>query len=121
LDRLVRQQAAKGAFEFLSVSCESGGDTLESLTHNTSEFFDAIGAVRTAYADPQGVTRMSVAKRLGQPNIYYPTSMLIDTQGIVRGVWEGYHPTGVEEMNTMIDELRNAGIARPKNSVRSRP
>ena len=105
LDEMVRELQSAGPLEFLSVSCESGAESLEGLAQKTHEYLESIGAETTAYADPRGVTRLSVAKRLNQNNVFFPTSVLIDDRGIIRGVWEGYSPGSVNEIRQAIEAL----------------
>ena len=105
LDEMVSEVQAQGPLEFLSVSCESGAESLEGLTQKTHEYLESISADTTAYADPEGVTRLSVAKRLNQSTVFFPTSVLIDAEGPIRGVWQGYAPDSVDEIRDAIKEL----------------
>ncbi len=92
-------------FRFLSVSCEGGPETFEGLRTKTIDYLETIDASTEVYADPDGRTRHSALERLSQPHIYYPTSIVIDREGKIRGVWEGYSENGVDEMRSMIESL----------------
>ncbi len=93
-------------FRFLPVSCESGsGETLEGLADKTNQYFAEENITSPKLADPRGITRRSAAERLEQPSLYYPTSMLIDAEGKIVRVWEGYSPAAVEEIASMSRDL----------------
>ncbi|TWT53702.1 Thiol:disulfide interchange protein DsbE [Rubripirellula amarantea] len=94
------------AFQFVPVSCEGGqGETFEGLWKKTSEYFQSENIISVAYADPRGLTRRSLAERLDQANLYFPTSILIDQSGRIAGVWEGYSPEAIDEIASLIDSL----------------
>ncbi len=87
------------AFRFVSISCENRqNETLRGLHAKTQSFLDQHRIVGVAYADPNGVTRRSIAERLGLDNLYYPTTILICPAGNIAAVWVGYDPGAVNEM-----------------------
>lgn len=92
-------------FRFLPVTCEAQPDTFDNLWAETSGYFRRNAIESPAYADPRGLTRRSTAERLDQPSLYYPTSVLIDTRGNIAGVWEGYKPGTVEEIETTLRDM----------------
>ena len=92
-------------FRFVPVSCEGQPDTFEGLWDKTSQYFVSQGLTSPAYADPRGVTRRSVAERLAQPSLYFPTSILIDARGKIAGVWEGYTPETVSQIEGAVRTL----------------
>jgi thiol-disulfide isomerase/thioredoxin len=93
-------------FHFIPVSCEgSSGETFEGLWEKTQQFFQRERIDSVAFADPRGITRQSMAQRLQQDSMYYPTSVLIGPDGKIAGVWEGYSETGVSEITAMTRSL----------------
>ena len=93
-------------FQFIPISCEGGSrETFESLWEKTSAFFEKQSIKSPAYADPRGVTRTSLADRLGQSNLYFPTSVLIGPDGKIAGVWEGYTESGIHEIAALVGKL----------------
>ena len=112
LDEVVREFKSVPGFGFISVSCEgSSSETIEGLASKTAEFLRSGNMEETAYADPKGVTRRSLAERLELSSIFYPTSILIGGDGKIVGVWLGYTPESVPEIEAQIrlrlqDELR---------------
>lgn len=105
LVEMASRYADSDAFRFLPVTCEGQPETFDNLWAETAGYFRRTGVESPAYADPRGLTRRSTAERLDQPSLYYPTSVLIDTQGNIAGVWEGYRPDTVEEIETTLRGL----------------
>ncbi|MFG0261084.1 MAG: TlpA family protein disulfide reductase [Novipirellula sp. JB048] len=104
LAEMAREFESDDTFEFISISCEGGSaETIEGLAEKTREYLASIAAPTDVFADPRGTTRMNVAERLEKPNMYFPTTILVDRQGTIRGVWEGYSPSGVEQMKVEIE------------------
>ena len=96
----------QSAFQFIPVSCEdSPRETFEGLWEKTFEFFESEGIESVAFADPRGITRQSLANRLDQEALYYPTTIVIDPDGKIAGIWDGYSESGVAEMTAMVRSL----------------
>ncbi|TWU22503.1 Thiol:disulfide interchange protein DsbE [Novipirellula galeiformis] len=105
LAEMAREFETNDAFEFISISCEAGSsETIEGLTKKTREYLGSIAASTEVFADPRGTTRLNVAERLEKPHMYFPTTILVDRKGTIRGVWEGYSPNGVEQMKVQIEQ-----------------
>ncbi len=105
LAEMASEFAEHPRFRFVPVSCEGRPDTFEVLWEKTSGYFDAQEVSSPAYADPRGLTRRSTAERLDQPSLYFPTSILIDGEGKIAGVWEGYTPETVSEIEAALHTL----------------
>ena len=59
------------------------------------------------YTDTSGTTRRTVAMALGD-GMYlaaYPTTLLLDQQGMIRAVWVGYHAGNRQQMAQQINRL----------------
>lgn len=86
--------------QFLSISCEASSDEdYQSLSSQTNDFFREYGIQTAAYCDPTGQTRASVAEAMGNAYMSYPTTVIVDENQRIVGVWEGYSPTNVAEMS----------------------
>lgn len=111
LVEMVQEFSPDREFRFVSISCESsvGESTFEMLRQETETFYESIGVDVPTYCDPTGRTRRSTAAVLGNPGLYYPSTLLIDRDGKIARVWEGFTPSGVTEMRKAIAaELENA-------------
>ena len=100
------QRLQSQPFMWLSVSSPAGGETtFEELTADTVAFFDRHGIDHSAFCDPRGQTIQSCLRALDQPNLYFPTTFMLDGSGTIAGVWEGYDPAGVGQMETLLKRL----------------
>lgn len=85
-------------FELLSVSSSGRApEDVEDVRGNTEKYLKANGVTMPTYIDTRGVSREAVAELIGKEGFGYPTTILLDRKGIVRGVWSGYSP-GVERL-----------------------
>ena len=106
LSQMAEQFQSDDRFQFLPVSCAAGrGEMIEDLWNQTEEYLTSNLLDRLAFADPQGITRRSAAERMQQYEIYYPTSILIDHEGSIAGIWEGYAPESVGQIADITGQL----------------
>ncbi|MEM8666901.1 MAG: TlpA disulfide reductase family protein [Planctomycetota bacterium] len=106
LDEMAGKFRDSSRFQFVSISCESGGnETFQGLTAKTMAYLKSGGMSTLAYADPNGVTRRSAAQRLELNTLYYPTSILVGPDGIIADAWLGYTPESVQQMESRIEDL----------------
>lgn len=91
-------------FQFLAVSCGPGGpEDLEELGVETEVFLERAKLKVPTYADPKMVTRDAfdaVGRFQG-----YPTTFLLDRQGVIRQVWVGYDPEIKAKLTTLIPAM----------------
>ncbi len=105
---MVRNWEKSDRFQFIPVSCQSGNDeSFDVLKQNTLDYFRTARISSYAYCDPYGVTLQSVARRLERDGIFFPTSILIQQDGSIAGVWEGFSETTVSQMHAAIGDLLN--------------
>lgn len=81
-------------FKLLAVSCGEGGDDGPSLRHDTETFLQDGNLEIATYSDTEGYTRRE-ASMVGGFEGAFPTTLVLDRQGVIRGKWLGYEP-GVE-------------------------
>ena len=93
-------------FRLLSVSCGNGADPdLAGLKIATQAYLQQVHSRLTTYADQSAYTRRGVALALGDNRFAYPTTILLDRQGVIRGVWLGYEDSYPDQMRQLVDEL----------------
>ncbi len=106
LAAMVRRWEPSTGFQFISVSCESGGsETFDQLKRNTIDYFESSGVNSVAYCDPRTTTRRSVADRFERDSMFFPTTILIGPDGLIVRAWEGFSEAGVEQMHQAIKYL----------------
>lgn len=106
LAMMVDRWKSSGQLQFISVSCGSSmQENIPELRSQTKDYFASERVDDVAYYDPRAFTRRNVAKRLNREAMVYPTTLLIQQDGSIAGVWEGYHEFGVIQMNEAIEYL----------------
>lgn len=101
-----KELADKSDFRLLLVSCGDGGDeSLDQLTEETRGFLSAQKASLPCYADQFGFTRRSLVMTTGQQHFGYPTTVILDQAGVIRGMWEGYEPGAERAMKQIVNDL----------------
>jgi len=110
LVELNQRLADQSDFRFLPVSCgvEASSEQLELLQAETTAYLEQAGFDLPVYADADAVTRSSVLRDAQLDGFAYPTTILLDRAGVIRGVWRGYRPGSEKQMETTIQSLLKA-------------
>ena len=91
-------------FELLLVSCAAPGDPaeddVEQLRGDTRAHVARAKIQAPMYADPSGASRAAF-DRMGK-FLGYPGKILLDRQGVVRGVWFGRDPGRLKDLRAQI-------------------
>ncbi len=91
LMQLKSTMAVHPEFQLLMVSCaETPGEGRQVLAEQTRRFLTDQESDTATLWDPGSATRRSVATLLKRPGMVYPTTLLIDQDLVVRGVWVGF-------------------------------
>lgn len=107
---LADKLAKNDAFRLYAVSC--GGDARENvdeLRDETQRFLEAFKTKLPTYTDPGGETRRSLIAGLGLEGFGYPTTLVIDGDNVVRGLWVGYQPGTEREIEELVEKLLKQG------------
>jgi thiol-disulfide isomerase/thioredoxin len=97
--KVAEQFQGNDAVQVISVSSSQGPEyDLEALAESTREFLKHYAATVPTYADPAGLSREQVAMLLPDGSLPYPCTVVLDRQGVVRGVWLGFTPKGMHEV-----------------------
>lgn len=96
-------------FRLYAVSCgDAGSDAdLVALGEETRRFLQSNGAMLPTYADQNAASRrtMTVALDFERGQMAYPTTLILDRNATIRGLWQGYDPRATREMAEVIEEL----------------
>ena len=96
LVKLTERLQSEPDFRFIPVSCPPGRDIeFEQLKSATEAYYLEKGFDLTAHYDPGGVTRMTLMQDMRLSGFSFPTTVLLDREGAIQGLWVGYRP-GVE-------------------------
>jgi len=92
------------AFRMLLVFCgQDSPENLHTLRSQTRALLTSNNINLPTYADPGGVTRSAVAETVGLERL--PTTLVLDRQGTIRGVWRGFRPENQAEIEHLVGEL----------------
>ena len=92
-------------FQLFSVSCEDNDVNLGPLRMQTIMFLVQGESKLPTYADRSAQTRRNVAMVLGENGFAYPTTLVLDQTGVIRGVWIGYVPGIGDQLKQLVEEL----------------
>ncbi|MBC8355468.1 MAG: TlpA family protein disulfide reductase [Planctomycetes bacterium] len=101
-----RLKGEKG-FRFIPVACGPGGVDIDeqALRAGTEAYLQKLETNLDVYSDPGAGARRSLMKVARLPGFGFPTTVLINREGTIQGLWEGYQPGAEEEMEEAIKEL----------------
>ncbi len=89
----------------VSVSCSAGPEyDLEELRRQTEEFMTANGASIPTYSDPAAMTRQQLALVLPNGSLGYPTTLLIDREGKIVELLNGYLPGDMKKLSLSVEQ-----------------
>lgn len=92
-------------FQLASVSCGNGREDRSNLDSTTRAFLRSQNAKLPVFWDPDGQTRLSLMIGAELHEVAYPTTVLLDSSGVIRALWLGFRQAYAREMETMVDQL----------------
>ncbi len=101
-------------FVLAAVSCGGDGNDsrLEPLRDETAQFLARVKSDLPTYADQDAITRQKLTDLIQFDG--YPTTVVLDREGTIRGVWVGYEPGTEKQMEGLVDELLRSGTGAGK-------
>jgi thiol-disulfide isomerase/thioredoxin len=105
------------SFRFVSVTCAGFDDrSLPTLWRRTDYFYRANGIELPTYADPTTAARRRLLQMMQREGMAYPTTVVIDRGGVIRGTWIGVPPDGVRAIRTRVDQLLEGCPSAPSDA-----
>jgi thiol-disulfide isomerase/thioredoxin len=103
------ETSLRGNPDFRFVSVASSGDPNSDedepeLRDRTLAFLSERQANIPTYIDPQAAEQRRLASLAGKQFFGYPLTVVIGRDGIIRGLWPGYHRGDELDMRGVIDE-----------------
>jgi thiol-disulfide isomerase/thioredoxin len=108
LATLAEKLKNESGFRLLAVSCGGGADPaaeIDGLKAQTEAYLKREHSRLPTYADESGTTRSSLALTLQDNQFVYPTTVLLDGDAKIRGVWLGYDEGATDQMERGIRNL----------------
>jgi cytochrome c biogenesis protein CcmG, thiol:disulfide interchange protein DsbE len=110
---LAGEFAAHEDFRLYAVSCGQEEDSnLAELRDATEAFLESRGSKLPTYGDKNHESRTALVGLLGLPGMAYPTTLVLDRQGTIRGFWQGYRPRHKAEMSKLVTRLLAEPVSR---------
>ena len=111
---------SRSDFQFFSVSSNPDPFDERGLAEQTAQFMQQQQSPFPTYRDPQGHTHGALAAAAKLTEFGYPTTVVLDREGRIRGLWIGYRPTYVPQVRTVIEEtLRGDPLPGPPNKAKT--
>jgi len=101
LAAMTKKLGAESKFQFLSVNTDD--ESIDDARELAKKFLLEQGVSHPTWVDPTRETWAGLAQHFGASGI--PLTIVIDSQGIVRGVWNGYLRGDEIAMETLVREL----------------
>ena len=92
-------------FQFLSVSSNPDPSDHEGLAESTAEFLKQQQAEFPTYRDPDAKTIISLVESAKLSGFGFPTTIVVDGEAIIRGIWVGYRPGDEKGMRQTVERL----------------
>ncbi len=94
-------------FRFVPVSCGAAGpdSDIDSLREPTRAYLAKLQSEIPTYSDQGAGARMAVIKSAMLSSFGFPTTVLLDRDGTIQGLWSGYRPDVEKEMEAKIRDL----------------
>jgi cytochrome c biogenesis protein CcmG, thiol:disulfide interchange protein DsbE len=98
--------------QFVSVSCSGGPGSDEHMATTTAEFLAERQANFPTYRDPHQKLQQHLLKVGKLEGFAFPTTLVLDRQGVIRGFWVGYAPGDERQIQAIVDQtLRESASA----------
>jgi len=95
-----------GDFQLLLVSCPGQANyDMDQHVAETNAYLRKLDAEVLPWDDPQQASRLSLIRSAGLDTLNYPTTVILDRQGKIRGLWIGYGGGEEQEMEKIAREL----------------
>lgn len=105
-DDLAMQFADNTGINVISISCSAGPEyNIESLRQNTQVFMQQFDSTLPTYVDSAAMTRGQIALLLPNGTMGYPTTLLVDQEGKIVKVLEGYAEGDMQQLKTEIQQM----------------
>lgn len=104
LMELRKDLQANNKFRFVSVSCSGDGNDAP-LEAQTNTFLKQQGATLPVHRDRDLASGRELMELNNEKGFGFPTTVVLDQEGVIRGLWIGYHAGVVKEMRKQVDEL----------------
>jgi len=90
-------------FQFFSIASNANPFDATGLAESTAHFLKQRQADFPTYRDPQAETTRALIHTAKLENFGYPTTVLLDRQGTIRGIWMGFTPGDERQIERAVE------------------
>jgi thiol-disulfide isomerase/thioredoxin len=90
-------------FQFFSISSNANPFDDTGLAESTEHFLKQHQADFPTYRDPQAETTRALIQAAKLENFGYPTTVLLDRQATIRGIWMGFMPGDERQIERAVE------------------
>lgn len=119
LAAIIEQYAHQEPFRALLVSCDEGDIT--SVREQANALMMQLSLDVELYWDHDYQTQQSALFVLDEPVLGYPTTLVLDGTGTIRGVWQGYAGGDMKDIRALIDQLLEEAANLPSSAESNSP
>ena len=109
LKDLQQKFAEDATFKLITVSCGTNAESedLAQLRIDTAHYLHEQQLQVPTFVDPGGRTRQAIVESAGlqSTGVTYPLNLVVDRDGIIRGLWMGFKPGVENDIAETIDSL----------------
>jgi thiol-disulfide isomerase/thioredoxin len=111
---LYEKHSNRDDFRLLAVSYPGGGPIdVAQLRSETETFLRNQRTTLPTYVDPQQSLIRATTIALGDVAFGFPTTLVLDRDTTIRGVWQGYTPGLERDIEALVEELLDAPATSP--------
>jgi thiol-disulfide isomerase/thioredoxin len=114
LVELQKRFAGRRDFRLVAIGYPPGGQLgdVKSLRDDASDLLKRLDLDLPTYYDADNATLMAMDRLIGFRG--FPTTVLLDRQGVIRAIWVGYSPGVETKIEQQIDALLSRPVAEEK-------
>ena len=90
-------------FQFLSIACSGGPGSGEEIGPLTAQFLEEHRAKFPTFRDPYQRFAEHLQRVAKLDGFVFPTSLVIDEKGVIRGIWAGYLPGEERQIHALLE------------------
>jgi thiol-disulfide isomerase/thioredoxin len=106
-------------FQFLSVASNPDPRDEEGLLESTKAFLKQQRADFATFRDPAGRSQMALARDAQLRGTAFPMSVVLDREGVIRGLWIGYQHGLERQIRQVIEDALEGKAPPAANAERS--
>ena len=106
-------------FRMVSIASPGAGETEAEMREATKAYLEQRDVDMPVYVDPYSAAFQAIVRATAASG-GIPLTVVVDRQGVIRGIWEGYAPGTEREIEQLIESLLSASAPTGRKAASSR-